>query len=159
MMIGYELEEEWRLFYLRLATLVSTKSKDTSSKFGAVLVRPDKTVASIGFNGFPARIRDVNVYLKSTSYRNEKLLRIVHAEVNCIDHSRDLDTKGYHLFVNGHPCERCALKIASTGIDFVYYWEDPAYDYATRWAASILKAQTIFKEAKVQLIPVPYDLG
>jgi deoxycytidylate deaminase len=33
-------------------------SKDPSTKVGAVIVRPDLTVASIGYNGFPRGMSD-----------------------------------------------------------------------------------------------------
>ena len=44
--------------FLSLAREVSTWSKDPSTQVGAVLVRPDRTVAGIGFNGFPRGIYD-----------------------------------------------------------------------------------------------------
>lgn len=147
-----ELSISWQHFYLRLAQQVATGSKDGSSKFGAVLVRPDKTLASIGFNGFPKRMIDDPRYLGEPEYRSEKYARIVHAEANCLNYNRDFNTDGFHLFVNGHPCDRCALRIASTGITHVYYEEKP--DFETRWAESLVTAKTIFAESQITLISI-----
>ena len=50
--------DKWDSRFLELAKLVSTWSKDPSTKTGAVIVRPDRSVASIGFNGFPVKMSD-----------------------------------------------------------------------------------------------------
>jgi dCMP deaminase len=153
-----ELSKEWQEYFIGLAIAASKKSKDGSSKFGAILVRPDKTVASFGFNGFPKRIKDHDHMLnaKTVEGRQKKYMRIVHAEANCLNYNRDHDTTGYHMFVNGLPCEACALRICSTGVDYVYYYNDPVYDYETRWAESIAKSKQLFKEAGIRLIKVEY---
>lgn len=43
---------KWDERFIELARLVATWSKDPSTKVGAVIVRPYRTVASVGFNGF-----------------------------------------------------------------------------------------------------------
>ena len=42
----------WDIRFLKMAEMVSLWSKDTSTKTGAVIVRPDHSVASLVFNGF-----------------------------------------------------------------------------------------------------------
>lgn len=37
----------WHEFYIKMAQLVATKSKDTSTKVGAVIVGPDNEIRSI----------------------------------------------------------------------------------------------------------------
>lgn len=135
---------------MRLAIEASTKSKDGSLKFGAALVRPDKTLASMGFNGFPARIPDNYHILNDPARRAEKYPLIVHAEANCLRHRRDFDLTGYSLVVNGHPCAPCALEMASTALSRVYYLRD--LELEKRWAESILQAKTIFRLADIELI-------
>jgi dCMP deaminase len=149
------LSERWQHYYINLAEQVGTGSKDGSSKFGAILVRPDKTVASIGFNGFPARLKDVHEFLNDPDFRHEKYPRIVHAEVNCLNYNRDYDTRGFHMFVSAHPCDKCALRIASTGIDYVYYVERPDFD--SRWSDSLAMAKTILADAGITLIRVDLE--
>jgi len=45
--------ETWDQYFLRMASLVASRSKDRSSKVGAVVVGPDNEVRSVGYNGFP----------------------------------------------------------------------------------------------------------
>lgn len=48
---------KWDRRFMEMAQLVSTWSKDPSTKIGAVLVRSNKIVAT-GYNGFPSGIVD-----------------------------------------------------------------------------------------------------
>ena len=53
-----EKQKFWDMRFAQLAKLVSLWSKDPSTKVGSVIVRPDKTIASVGFNGFPKGVPD-----------------------------------------------------------------------------------------------------
>lgn len=143
-----KLSEHWQEYYMGLAYKVAEGSKDGSSKVGAVLVRPDKTLASIGFNGFPARIKDREDVLKDPNLRHLKYPRMVHAEANCLNYSRDRGSDGYHLFVTMHPCDKCSLRLASTGIEHVYFATNE--DYENRWAENIEIAKEILGEAGIK---------
>ena len=70
----------WTEYYMRHQYLASEKSKDPSTKIGAVLVRGDNIV-SIGYNGFPRGINDSPERLNN---REEKYFYVVHAESNAI---------------------------------------------------------------------------
>ena len=48
----------WDSYFLDLAMLVGTKSKDSSTKVGAVIVGKDNEIRSTGFNGFPRKVND-----------------------------------------------------------------------------------------------------
>ncbi len=48
----------WNEYALELATVASKKSKDPWKQVGACLLRHDNTVAGIGYNGFPAGMRE-----------------------------------------------------------------------------------------------------
>lgn len=147
-----KLSARWQDYYMGLAHQIATGSKDGSSQVGAILVRPDKTVASIGFNGFPARIEDRDDLLTNPALRSKKYPRIVHAEANCLNHSRDHDSDGFHLFVTMHPCDKCSLRIASTGITHVYF--ETNEDYETRWAEELIVAREILDEAGVVIVRI-----
>jgi dCMP deaminase len=49
--------DKWDARFLDLARHVATWSRDPSTQTGAVIVRPNRTIASVGYNGFP---RDCN---------------------------------------------------------------------------------------------------
>ena len=52
------VSDKWDRRFLELANFVASWSKDPSTKVGAVIVRADRTVASMGFNGFPRGVLD-----------------------------------------------------------------------------------------------------
>lgn len=151
------LSQRWQQIYIGLADKFGQASKDASNKVGAILVRPNKRVASMGVNGFPSRIVDNAAYLSDVALRHKKYPRMVHAEANCIDCNLDPDTTGYHLFVNMHPCGPCALRIANTGISYVYYKPQP--DFEARWADSVREAKEIFEEANVIVVRVEREVS
>ena len=43
---------------MMLAKQAATKSKDTSTKAGAVITGPENEVLSMGFNGLPRRVEE-----------------------------------------------------------------------------------------------------
>ena len=51
-------DKKWDKRFIELADHVAQWSRDPSTKVGAVIVRTDKTVASMGFNGFPRGVDD-----------------------------------------------------------------------------------------------------
>ena len=83
------MNDKWKRRFIELAKHISTWSKDPSTQVGAVIVRPDKTIASVGFNGFP---RGVDDRPEKLADRPLKYQMIVHAEINAIraraDHIR-----------------------------------------------------------------------
>lgn len=135
----------WDTRFLEMARLIASWSKDPSTKVGAVIVRPDKTIASLGFNGFPRAVQDLPELL---SNREEKYKRIIHSELNAILSARErLD--GYTLYLwPGLSCARCAVHIIQTGIVRVVTQSNMG-DFGARWAEEIRLAEDLFKEAKV----------
>lgn len=103
----------WDTRFAQLAKLVSLWSKDPSTKVGAVVVRPDKTIASVGFNGFPKGVPDDSSWYEN---RDIKYKVVKHAEENAILFSREV-LDGYTLYVYPlPPCSSCAGDIIQRGI-------------------------------------------
>lgn len=48
----------WHEYFLDMAGFVSSKSKDPSTKCGAVIVSPNNVVLATGYNGFPRGVRE-----------------------------------------------------------------------------------------------------
>jgi dCMP deaminase len=121
-----ERETKWDRRFLRLASEIATWSKDPGTRVGAIIVRPNRTIASLGYNGFPRGSNDVY------TTRDQKLLRTVHAELNAIISAREpLD--GCTIYVAPLcPCSTCAGAIVQAGIKRVVFqmetirpeWED-----------------------------------
>jgi len=134
----------WDQRWLGLAQYISTFSKDPSTKCGGVIVRPDKTLASIGFNGFPKGIEDWSHHYEN---REKKYRKIIHAEINALHFARE-QVVGYTLYTWPFaPCEACALHIIQKGIARVVAPKETP----DRWKESVRNASALFTEAGVAL--------
>jgi dCMP deaminase len=111
---------KWGEWFKEQALVIAQKSKDPSTKVGAVIVRPDKTVCSVGYNGFPAGINeDYMDYVK----RDLKYGCIIHAEMNALIFSTDPSMKGYKLYCTHAPCNDCLKHIIQHKISEVIYFD------------------------------------
>lgn len=144
--------DKWHTRFMEMAKLVSLWSKDPSTKTGGVIVRPDRTIASVGFNGFPRKIADALEFLND---REEKYKRVIHSEMNAILNARErLD--GYTLYNwPGQSCSRCAVHVIQAGISIVVSPElDPNDSFMRRWMDDMILAESLYREAGVTLIHV-----
>ncbi len=133
----------WHSRFLALAAHVAQWSRDPDKKVGAVIVRPDKTIASLGFNGFPRGVDD-----SDARYRDKELKRelVMHAETNAILHARE-PLKGYVLYVWPlMPCARCAAAIVQAGISHVV--SQPMRG-SSNWAHTAKLAEDMLREAGI----------
>lgn len=143
------LDHKWQARFGALAKEVATWSKDVSSQVGAVIVRPDRTICSVGFNGFPRKVKDDP---SAIANRDTKLLRTIHAELNAILSAKEPLT-GYSLFVwPFQPCSNCAAAIIQSGIKDVYCPYNAHLDSYERWRESFQEALHMFDEAEVRVI-------
>lgn len=135
---------DWDTRFLDLAFTVAGWSKDRSTRVGAVIVRPDRTVSSLGFNGFPRRTTD-DPDLYAT--RDEKLRRTVHAELNAILSAHE-PVRGHSIYTTFHPCAQCAAAIIQSGIRRVCV---PLHPLPDRWMEDYRTATALFDEAGVNV--------
>ena len=136
----------WHRRYVELARQVALWSKDPSTKVGAVLVRPDFSVASVGFNGFPRGVDDSEERLND---RPTKLMMTVHGEMNAILNAHER-LNGYTLYVTPFaPCSSCAAMIIQAGIEEVII--DQRTKPRESWHESIEVGRHMFEEADVNV--------
>ena len=131
---------------MELCRSIAAMSKDPSTKVGSVIVRPDRTIASTGYNGFPKACRD-----DAADYDNsdKKYQRIIHAEMNAILHARE-PLHGYTLFSFPlPPCDRCMPHIIQAGITTVVV---PLIRPTDRWYESSNTAIKMAEEAGVNIV-------
>jgi len=142
---------KWDVRFLSMAQLVASWSKDPTTKVGAVIVRPDRTVASVGFNGFPRRMRDD---AERYADRAEKLSRVIHAEINALVHAGGL-IAGCTLYTWPFlPCDRCAVQMIQAGIVRMVAPE-PKADHGERWGSEMGRTRSYAQEAGVAVTEVP----
>src|SRR3712207_92856 len=73
--------DDWDGYFMVVARAVASKSKDPSTKVGALIVDPSRVIRASGFNGFPRGVLDLPERLAD---REKKLTMVVHAEMNAI---------------------------------------------------------------------------
>ena len=126
-----------------MAKLVSTWSKDPSTKVGAVIVDSSHRLISVGYNGFPQHITDNERLLD----REKKYDIIVHAEVNAILFANK-KVNGCTLYTwPFQPCPRCAGLIIQSGISRVV----SVRNRNPRWVDDFITAKQLLLEASVKL--------
>lgn len=137
---------KWDARFLALATHIAQWSKDPSTKVGAVIVRPDKTICSVGFNGFPAGMEDKTEWYED---RNEKYPRTIHAEMNALLFARER-VKGYTLYTWPlAPCaDRCAVHLIQAGIARFVFPGVPNNAKA-RWEESTNRTKSYLKDMRI----------
>lgn len=103
---------KWDRRYLHLAHEVGQWSKDPSTKVGAVLVRPNNSVASMGFNGFPPGADDAPELYADREY---KYANVIHAEVNALNFYGQ-PTPGFTLYTSFPCCAECTARAGEAGV-------------------------------------------
>lgn len=141
----------WDAYFMEMALLVASKSKDRSTKVGAVIVGPDNEIRSTGYNSFP---RGINDDVEERHVRPEKYLWTEHAERNAIYNAAraGIPTKGCRMYTNTSStlagvCMDCARAAVQAGITEVVH-QPPGHN--TRWGDECQKAHELFAEAGVR---------
>lgn len=138
-------QERWDRDYMALARFwAERKSKDPSTKVGAVIVSPQNEIASMGYNGFPKGVDDSQ---ERYADRETKYQYVVHAEENAVVFSKG-QTLGSTIYIWPlFPCSNCAKLIIQSGIKRVV---SPSITEG-RWNESHKVACIMFDEADVEL--------
>lgn len=138
---------DWDQYYLDNCEFIARKSKDPSTKVGAFIVRPNHTVASLGWNGFPRGVKDTP---ERYADRAEKYPRVVHAELNAILMARE-PLHGYTIYVSPlYVCTNCAGAIIQSGISKVICQVRAPKNPS--WEKDFEITRSMFAEAGVDLI-------
>lgn len=144
---------KWDLRFIDLAKHVAQWSRDPSTKLGAVIVRPDKSVCSIGFNGFPQKMPDTEELYAT---REEKYSRVIHGEMNALLFANE-PVKGYTLYNYPlPPCDRCFVHMVQAGITR-FVAPKPTGDQLTRWGEAFEKTRRFAKETGVELVELDIE--
>jgi len=143
--------KKWDRRFFRLAREISTWSKDPRTQVGAVIIRPNKTICSTGYNGFARGMDDSPEMYENSQTKYE---RVVHAEMNAILTAPEPVT-GYGLYCTLMPCADCAKLVIQSGIEKVYC-PVPAPAHEKRWDFD--KTRGFFLEAGVQMYEAEIQL-
>ena len=111
---------KWDHFFIEMARLTASKSKDPSTKVGCVLVGQDNQVLSIGYNGFPRWVDGDDDPNGERWTRPIKYEYVEHAERNAIFNAARsgivLDGAIAYLNWEPTPCAACTRALIQAGI-------------------------------------------
>ena len=145
---------KWHKKFLDMVDLVSTWSRDPSTKVGAVIVDKQNNVRSVGYNGFPRNVDDNK--MERWEDRPTKYKFVEHAERNAIYAAARHGTpiEGCKMYLGWYPCADCARAIIQVGIKRVII-DGRKYDGTSerdeRWAEDFRIAKEMFTEAEVSV--------
>ena len=105
----------WPAYGLLLAEAAASRSEDPWHRVGAVVLRPDHSVAGVGYNGAPAGI-DIR-----WTDKEERMPFVIHAEINALRWVTPTEVHGGMLISTRQPCDRCLASIAAYQIADVFY--------------------------------------
>lgn len=136
------MRESWDDFFMKMAELMATRSKDPSTKVGAVIVDYNKRVIGLGYNGFPRFVDD-----DAERYQDKmvKYSMIVHAEANAILNSTT-KLSDVTLYTTMFPCSECTKLIIQSGVSRVVSPEPRADG---KWAQDAEFSRRMLTEACV----------
>ena len=161
-MIKEKEPNSWDIYFIDMAEFVASKSKDNSTKVGAVVVGPDNEILSTGFNGFPRGVEEV-LYPERWE-RPQKYEWVIHAEANAIANAArvGISLKGSRLYVNYKmaPCSDCAALIIQAGIKEILGPRTPfpGVGNGTSYHVGGI-SEEMFNEAKIKQYMINYDKG
>ncbi|MCW8951439.1 MAG: dCMP deaminase family protein [Rhodospirillales bacterium] len=151
------MSDKWHVRFLQLAHQIASWSKDRSTKVGAVLVRPDRTPAPYGYNGFPRQVDDD---IDDRHSRPDKYDWTEHAERNAIYNAARIGValEDCTIYVTHFPCVDCSRAIIQVGMKRVVVDEASlGGDFGNRWADGRDVSKQMFEEAGVEIVIVPLN--
>ena len=105
---------DWNNYFLGLAFLISSRSRDAETQHGCVIVDDNNIIIGTGYN---SHIKGINDALLPNT-RPEKYRTMFHAEVNsllnCSKPPRDC--KFATAYITGNPCTQCLQSLLQAGI-------------------------------------------
>jgi dCMP deaminase len=107
---------KWDVRFLEVSKLISSWSKDPSTKVGAIAVNSERRILAQGYNGFPSGTKD-DLYRYSEPFVKHQM--VVHAESNVIYNACNFRVGLDHatIYVFGmYPCPECVKALGQVGV-------------------------------------------
>jgi dCMP deaminase len=147
------MNTRWTEYFMSMARLTATMSKDPSTKCGAVVVDYNRRIVGQGYNGFPRGVIDDPVRYED---RLVKYKMTVHAEANAILNAvaKVVDCT---LYATKFPCTECAKLIIQSGLSRVVSprRDNPQDESAARWAEDAAISMQMMTEAGIIVVELP----
>lgn len=140
-------EISWDECFISIAKIIAKRSKDPSTKCGAVIVSKNNIILGAGYNGFPRGVDNKKLPWNNSNkiISKTKYAYVVHAEVNAIFNSIN-NLNESKIYCTLFPCNECVKAIIQVGIKEVIY-ESDKYHSNDIWKAS----RRMLKLAKIKI--------
>lgn len=132
-------------YFMGIALLTASRSKDPNTKVGSVIVSKDNRIISVGWNGMP-KLKEGwdNDWVLPWSKQSEdplqnKYMYVIHSEVNAIIHAKQ-DVTDCCMYLTWFPCNDCAKCIIQSGIKKIIY----LHDDSERYKINMIAAKRLF---------------
>lgn len=106
----------WHTYFMKIAEAASERSKDPTTKVGAVIVDKHGHIIGTGYNGMPPGVDETELWKD----RETKYKFVIHAEENALLHSTG-DCRGATIYLTLTPCAKCLGRLKSAGISNIVY--------------------------------------
>ena len=138
----------WDEYFMQMAKLVATKSKDRSTKVGCVIVGPNHEIRTTGYNGFCRGVDD-DVDLRHE--KPEKYFWAEHAERNAIYNAarNGIPLEGCTAYVTLLPCADCTRGLIQSGVKRIFVCI--LSDATRKWQESFEYSHVMALEAGVEI--------
>lgn len=145
---------DWDTYFMRMASLVASRSTCLRRHVGAILVR-DRRILASGYNGAPQKLDHcldvgcLRAELGIPSGQRHELCRGIHAEQNAIIQSAlfGVSTQDSVLYCTTKPCIICTKMLINAGVKKFVVGELYPDDLADGFV----------KEAGIELIYLPLE--
>ncbi|MEJ2633684.1 MAG: dCMP deaminase family protein [Calditrichia bacterium] len=145
----------WDEYFMGIAVFTSLRSKDPSSKVGAVIVNRKNRIVGTGYNGFVAGIDETMFsWEREGDWLQTKYPYVVHAEANAILNSTTSNLEGCRIYATLFPCNECAKQIAQKEIEEVIYISDKHRDKDFHLASVKIFESAGIKMRQLQMPPL-----
>jgi dCMP deaminase len=146
---------DWNEYFLGLAFIVSSRSRDKQTKHGTVIVDSNNIILGTGYNSF---IRGVDDAILPDS-RPNKYPYMIHSELNAIFNCRVLprEAGGGRAYVTGKCCNHCLQSLIQVGITEIFM--------ANRQGTALEDEQSlsvnakIIEQSKIKINVLDYNLN
>ena len=102
----------WDEYFMGMARYASTRSHDSQTKVGCVIVGSPNIVVGVGYNGFCSGVKEEDL----PTTRPGKYPFIVHAEANAVSNLVVRQIDSYKAYITHLPCANCAKLLWQTGV-------------------------------------------
>lgn len=149
---------DWDQFYIGMCAYVSQKSKDRTTKVGAIIVGDCHEVLSIGFNGFPRGVPDDH---EPYHERPAKYAVTECGERNAIYNAarNGIRVEGSTLYLPFEPlpCSNCTRGIIQSGIRRIVGTTAKFAGKGKHWKDDLFLSEQMLDHAKIERVAIDLD--